>query len=449
MANEHLATIPLNKIEALNRARKDYGDLDKLKGSMQSEGLIHPIAIMEPEYGAGSYLVLAGGRRLKAAHQLEWKEIDCKIFPFIADLRQRKIIELVENLIREDLTYAEEAKLIREAHFLQVDIKGQKGSDPTGTAAGHSIRDTAAMLNISPAKVHAEIKLAEAIQKDPKLADLKNKNEAISEMHKQQERILLEELASRASAKKKGLLNTGQQEILDGYILGDVLETLPKFDPKNFNFVEIDPPYAIELRNVVKTTEKQDELLKAKALTDEEKADYVTWLTDIGKAAYRVMTDNSWLIAWYAIEPWAEPTYQAFRAAGFEGTRVPAYWIKNNGNTRTPNIHLRNYTEQFMYFRKGGAMLNKPGSKSIFTFPVISDKTHPNEKPIEMYMDIMNVFTTPGSSVLSICTGSGNCLLAAANNQMPAMGIDIDEDNRQQFIAKVHRAQPGEYSSYR
>jgi len=134
---------------------------------------------------------------------------------------------------------------------------------------------------------------------------------------------------------------------------------------------------------------------------------------------------------------------------GFEGTRVPLLWIKNNGNTRTPNIHLRNYFEPALYVRKGDAMIAKPGSRNIFTFPIIPDKIHPNEKPVEMYMDILSVFCTPGSKVLSTFAGSGNCLLAAANLDMPAIGIDIDGDNRKQFIARVHRGLPGEYSSYR
>lgn len=444
-----LKKVPIDEIQVKDRARQDYGDMDKLKSSFKSEGLINPIAIMEPNPDDPldkRYYVLGGGRRYKAAKDLGWKTIDAKIFEYIADIRVRKTIELVENLIREDLTYAEEAKLIREAHFLQVDIKGEKYKSAPG---GHGIRDTAEMLNISPAKVHKEIELANAIDKDPTLAKMKNKNEAISKLYKDKEMVLIQELAKRAGDKKSSVLSTSQQTIIDGYIINDVNRQLKKFDPKTFNFVEMDPPYGIELREIVITTDKQDELLKAKKMSPEDEAKFVVWLRELAKDTYRVMTDNSWLILWYAMEPWAEPTYQAFRAAGFEGTRVPMYWIKNNGNTRTPNIHARNYVEQFLYFRKGNAMLNKPGCKNIFTFPTPPDKDHPNEKPVEMYMDVINTFATPGSSCLSTFGGSGTFLLATANLKMPAVAIDLDEDNKKKFIAKVHRGTVGEFSSYR
>ncbi len=278
---------------------------------------------------------------------------------------------------------------------------------------------------------------------------MKNKTEAVSELHKRKEKILIQELASRAKSKRGINLSEDKRRIIESYIVGDVEEKLADLEPRTFNFGELDPPFAIELRKVVKTTAKQDELLKAGKLTEKEKKEYIEWIERVFVASYRVLKDNSWIIVWFAIEPWLEPTYQALMKAGFEGTRVPALWIKNNGNTRTPNIHLRNYFEPFLYARKGNAMLAKPGSRNVFSFPVISDKTHPNEKPIECYMDILNVFCTPSSTVISPFAGSGNCLLAAANLKMPAVGIDLNEEDKQQFIAKVHRGEAGAYSSYR
>jgi len=40
-------------------------------------------------------------------------------------------------------------------------------------------------------------------------------------------------------------------------------------------------------------------------------------------------------------------------------------------------------------------------------------------------------------------------MLAAANLKMPAIGIDIDVDNREKFVANVYSAKPGEYRSYK
>ena len=442
-----LDNVLIKNISIGERVRRDFGELEELKTSLTNEGLVLPIAVMELFEDKDSFELRAGERRLRAATELGWEHIPCRIYPYIEDVRMRKAIELKENTIRKDLSYAEASKITKEVHALLIDIKGQKLRSSEG---GHSLRATAELLGVSAATVHADIELAFAIEQDPELGKLKNKTEAMSELHKRKEKVYLNELSSRASKKSSGLLTDRQQSIVDGYMIGDAIESMRKLTPRTFNFLEIDPPYGIALRKTVKTEEKHKDLLK---LDMEESAEgrfkYMEWIDQLLPECNRVMKDNSWLILWFSIEPWVDLLFYALKRAGFEGTRTPLLWIKNNGNTRTPNIHLRNYYECAFYFRKRNAMLAKPGSRNVFSFPVIPDKIHPNEKPVEMYMDILSVFCTPGSTILSPFAGSGNCLLAAANLNMPAVGIDLDVENRQQFVARVHRGLPGEYSSYR
>lgn len=441
---DKLHYVSISEIHIEERARKDYKDLEELKKSMTNEGLIHPIAVMELEKG---WQLLAGGRRLAAAKELNWTSISCHIYPFTDDERKRKLIELSENIHRENLAYDEEAKLIREIHNLQVDIKGIKMGK--GLPEGHSLADTAKMLGLSKSAVHLELKLADAMDKDPELANFKTKGEAISHLYKQQEKVYLNELSKRATEKATTSLDKAQQTIINSYIIGDVLKELKSLESNMFSFAEIDPPYAIELRKVVVTTKEETELLRAGKLSDEDKAAYVKWLSEVIKEIYRVMKPNSWVILWYAIDPWHQTMCELLSNAGFTGAGVPALWVKNNGNTRTPNVHLSNYYEPFLYARKGNAMLARPGSRNVFQFPVVPSKTHPNEKPIEMYMDILKIFCVPGSAVLSAFAGSGNCLLAASNLQMPVVGFDLDSDARSRFVARVYETKPGEYRTYR
>ncbi len=442
-----LAKVAIEDIKVEDRARKNFDTekLENLKFSMDIEGLLHTIVVMESE-DRTHHVLLAGGRRLEAATQLKWNVINSTVYPYIADIRQRKLIELAENINREDLSYVEQAKLTRDIHKLQVSVKGPKMG--TGLPEGHGLADTAELLGKSKSLVHQEIELAEAIDKDPMLAECKNKSEAVSQMYKQKERVYLNELASRATSKT-AKLSKPQKSVIDSYIFTDVLDGIRALDAKSINFVEFDPPWQIELRKVVQTTERQDELLRAGKMTAEDRNNYIAWIGSILEELYRVMKDNSWIILWYAMDPWHQWMVASLETAGFQLTGVPALWIKNNGNTRTQNIHLSNYFEPFLYARKGNAMLAKPGYKNTFQFPVIGTKVHPNEKPIEMYMDILKVFCTPGSTILSPCTGSGNCLFAAANLAMPAIGFDLDEDAQASFTARAYSVQPGEYRTYK
>ena len=86
-----LDNLQIKSIKVPTRARKDYGDLEPLKQSLSTEDIIHPIAVMELKNEEG-FLLLAGGRRLQAAIELNWDFIPCRIFPFMEDLRLRKAI---------------------------------------------------------------------------------------------------------------------------------------------------------------------------------------------------------------------------------------------------------------------------------------------------------------------------------------------------------------------
>jgi ParB family chromosome partitioning protein len=86
-----------------DRRREDYGDIDALARSIQQWGMLHPIIVDEYER------LIAGERRLRAAQQLGWKQVDVRYFDDLTD-DEKRAIELEENLHRKDLTPAEQSK---------------------------------------------------------------------------------------------------------------------------------------------------------------------------------------------------------------------------------------------------------------------------------------------------------------------------------------------------
>ena len=157
------------------RFREEYGDIDTLVLSIKKEGLIQPLAVMDN--GDETYLLLAGGRRYRAAGIAELPEIPVRIYDNTLDPLQIRSIELMENIIRKDLTWWETAKLKKEIHDLQIQIHGEKISTAPD-APGWSKAMTAQLIGGAESLVRDDIKLAVAIEVLPQLKEAKNRSEA-------------------------------------------------------------------------------------------------------------------------------------------------------------------------------------------------------------------------------------------------------------------------------
>jgi ParB/RepB/Spo0J family partition protein len=79
------------------------GDITELVDSMREHGQITPVIVDK------NGNLLAGFRRVAAAQELEWKEIEATI-----QSGDGKVINLIENMNRENLTLWEEIQAIRD-----------------------------------------------------------------------------------------------------------------------------------------------------------------------------------------------------------------------------------------------------------------------------------------------------------------------------------------------
>lgn len=111
--------IPLAKLQSNpNQPRQvwDEGDddegktkLERLAESIKAEGILQPLVVTPRN---GSYLIVCGERRFRAAKIAQLKDVPCVVR---AGLDDKAILELsiTENLQREDLTPIDEAKAIK------------------------------------------------------------------------------------------------------------------------------------------------------------------------------------------------------------------------------------------------------------------------------------------------------------------------------------------------
>ena len=102
-------TLPLSQIEPCAAQPRKYFDdaaLDDLAASIREHGIIQPLTVRK--LSSGYYQIIAGERRWRAARMAGLREVPAVIIE--ADDREAMELALIENLQREDLNPAEEAR---------------------------------------------------------------------------------------------------------------------------------------------------------------------------------------------------------------------------------------------------------------------------------------------------------------------------------------------------
>lgn len=96
--------VNIDQVKIRKRLRKDIGNLSQLKESMRRRGLINPITINR------KYELLAGYRRLQAARELGWRDIEVTVVSARTRLEKFEI-ETDENIERKNFTIEEMAHI--------------------------------------------------------------------------------------------------------------------------------------------------------------------------------------------------------------------------------------------------------------------------------------------------------------------------------------------------
>lgn len=146
--------LPATKIKAHPRnPRGDVGDVGELAASIATKGILEPlIVIPDPAAaGDGSFLLIAGHRRLAAAQQAKVKTVPCLVRDDLDDEVQQIEAMLVENLQRTDLTVVEEARAYQQLlEFPGYTVK--KITTTTGRAAT-TVKQRLALTKLDAARL--------------------------------------------------------------------------------------------------------------------------------------------------------------------------------------------------------------------------------------------------------------------------------------------------------
>lgn len=431
-----VAMVPISDIEVGDRTREEMGDLESLESSMKESGLIGPLAVMETfkeSYGGKPFLLLAGERRFGVLLKNGVTEVPARVYPpGISDL-EMKVIELAENFYRKDFEWYEHDNLIKEMHLLQQEIHGEKIST-LADAPGWGMKETAETVGVkSKASVSTAIRRADAREAFPELFEkCKTQKDASKVLDKLNEAVIRDALARKIESEQ---LTTNKQQLINNYVLRDFFVGVKEVPEGSIHLVEIDPPYAIDL------PKKKKGYTYGDTYNEISKEDYPEFMQRTLQACYTAMAEHSWLLCWFAPEPWFERVYSWISETGFSTIRMCGIWTKPSGQSKRPEMHLANCYEMFFYAWKGRPAIAKAGRSNDFRYSPVpaQQKTHPTERPIELTTDMYETFAFPGSRILIPFLGSGNGLFSAQQLGMSATGFELTKSYRDSFLVKAYK----------
>lgn len=114
-ASGPIATLPIEKIlRNADQPRRDFveADLENLAASIKEKGVIQPLVVRPHPTAEGSYQIVAGERRWRAAQRVQIHELPVVIRE-VSDVEMLELA-IIENIQRAELNAVEEAMAYRE-----------------------------------------------------------------------------------------------------------------------------------------------------------------------------------------------------------------------------------------------------------------------------------------------------------------------------------------------
>ena len=99
------ATLPLSALYTQAQPRRRFERIEELAESIRAQGVLQPL-LVKPDGDGRRYRVIAGERRLRAAHLAGLTEVPVRILNLTDE--EARVVALLENLQREDLNPYEE-----------------------------------------------------------------------------------------------------------------------------------------------------------------------------------------------------------------------------------------------------------------------------------------------------------------------------------------------------
>jgi len=376
-----------------------------LISSINDNGMLHRITVESVE--GGRFKLIAGRHRLEAHRISKWEHIDALVVPKNLTADESLELHIHENIRRHNMPWYEEVEMEKALHDLR---QRQFGKATVGRGKeGWSLRDTAKELNTALGVISEDLRLAEAIVKDPSLRNVQDKTTAMKLVKEEAKRIEQRMVADIAPKAENQIY------------LGESGEVLSHLESARFDACITDPPWM----------DYKDDKLRKDDLT-----------LAVFKEVYRLLRPNAFLYMFVSTPDFF--IYQnELPRFGFIVQGFPLIWVKTNMFSHGLRSweYGRDYEPILLAVKGSPALSEHRQMSSIFTYPVVPPVKliHPNEKPTGLLEKILKQCTFDNSTVLDPFAGSGVTLEAAKNLGRSYVGVERDYKFHDGIVRRLNK----------
>jgi DNA modification methylase len=187
----------------------------------------------------------------------------------------------------------------------------------------------------------------------------------------------------------------------------DCLTALPQLPAESVQFILTDPPYITRYKARDGRTVPND--------------DNAAWLKPAFAEMYRILAQDSFCVTFYGW-PQADRFMRAYRDAGF---RVVGHLVFPKRYTSSSKF-LRYQHECAHLLAKGNPRQPAYAIGDVIDWTYSGNKLHPTQKPLSVFLPLVETFSPAQGTVLDPFAGSGSSLLAAKTLGRDYIGIELD-----------------------
>lgn len=455
------------------RIREEMGNIKEMAQDLLDNGQITAITVrpvsefdkaeVEEGYAGQPYALVAGGRRLAAAMMIGWKEIEAFVREDVVEELQHRVLELHENIKRKQMSMEEEVKA--KAEILRL----RQAQDPTITQA-----EVAREIGDTPGNFSRAVTAAKAIEENPNLAKAGSIKGVLRVSR------LESEMKARMARSEDDRNLVTKMNLQDRVVTADMRDWLRQRRDHSANLTVVDYPYGMNYWTAGHKEAAESLRNKRQAgisVFDDSPEYAMDLVVDTLPEIVRTTRESGWMVffANYDFEKFLRATLSDLCSVHYDyrsddpkccvasdnrtckflvPAPMPWVWYRPNSqnNPRYPDLHAKNMFEYVLVVNRGAGRLNMPSGKSNVPNVLVhdayygSDRIHGNQKPLELYRDIIERCTDLGDVVVDPAYGSGASLAAAGSIGRYFYGSELNADLRGSAIGLVSKhlgAMPG------